>query len=294
MGDGVNNSGWWIAVATVVAVVIAFIAFKFSRFVIPAIRALVAFDRLSSRAEELAKRSAETLGADSIVELASIARLLRLAGQNRVIRAITDYRDGDIQSLGKPVQMVFSLLSSEESGAVIRLFIKFNDAAKSDIGDIPRDTPLWFFKECLRTAIKLWEQTNRKPIGPIFQQARSFVLAGALVTGAGQKPLETNYPIGESVSAAVVPREAGHLEKVSDLAASTSSTVIDNAAEIEGPKVVRIPVSGYLRSIWTLFWSSLRHPLTATAIDLSTGRVVNEDIPDGETAHTDHLVEPSV
>lgn len=44
----------------------------------------------------------------------------------------------------------------------------------------------------------------------------------------------------------------------------------------ETRKVVRTfhtPWGSYLRSMWNLFWSAIRHPLSETTIDLSTGRV---------------------
>jgi hypothetical protein len=37
---------------------------------------------------------------------------------------------------------------------------------------------------------------------------------------------------------------------------------------------VRIPPLAYLRAMWNLFWSAIRHPLSETTIDLSTGRVL--------------------
>jgi hypothetical protein len=37
---------------------------------------------------------------------------------------------------------------------------------------------------------------------------------------------------------------------------------------------VRIPPLAYLRSMLSLFWSAIRHPLSETTIDLSTGRVL--------------------
>lgn len=37
---------------------------------------------------------------------------------------------------------------------------------------------------------------------------------------------------------------------------------------------VRIPPLAYLRAMWNLFWSAIRHPLSDTTIDLSTGRVL--------------------
>lgn len=37
---------------------------------------------------------------------------------------------------------------------------------------------------------------------------------------------------------------------------------------------VRVPPLAYLRAMATLFWSSIRHPLSDTTIDLSTGRVL--------------------
>jgi hypothetical protein len=51
--------------------------------------------------------------------------------------------------------------------------------------------------------------------------------------------------------------------------------------ELEPPEVlaewvwrVRIPPSAYLRACATLFWNAVRHPLSETTIDLSTGRVL--------------------
>ncbi|MFO0824497.1 MAG: hypothetical protein U0792_15505 [Gemmataceae bacterium] len=37
---------------------------------------------------------------------------------------------------------------------------------------------------------------------------------------------------------------------------------------------VRISPLAYLRAMWNLFWSAIRHPLSETTIDLSTGRVL--------------------
>jgi hypothetical protein len=37
---------------------------------------------------------------------------------------------------------------------------------------------------------------------------------------------------------------------------------------------VRIPPLAYLRAMGNLFWSAIRHPLSETTIDLSTGRVL--------------------
>lgn len=37
---------------------------------------------------------------------------------------------------------------------------------------------------------------------------------------------------------------------------------------------VRIPWWAYLRSMWTMYWSAILHPLSETTIELSTGRVL--------------------
>jgi hypothetical protein len=37
-----------------------------------------------------------------------------------------------------------------------------------------------------------------------------------------------------------------------------------------------IPVSGFVRAMGNILWSSLRHPFELTAIDLSTGQVIDE------------------
>ena len=42
----------------------------------------------------------------------------------------------------------------------------------------------------------------------------------------------------------------------------------------EAVETIRIPPFAYLRAMGNLFWSSIRHPLSETTIDLSTGRVL--------------------
>ena len=37
---------------------------------------------------------------------------------------------------------------------------------------------------------------------------------------------------------------------------------------------IRMSPLAYLRAMWNLFWSAIRHPLSDTTIDLSTGRVL--------------------
>src|SRR5262249_17884970 len=37
---------------------------------------------------------------------------------------------------------------------------------------------------------------------------------------------------------------------------------------------IRIAPLAYLRAMWTLFWSAVRHPLSDTIIELKTGRVL--------------------
>jgi len=37
---------------------------------------------------------------------------------------------------------------------------------------------------------------------------------------------------------------------------------------------VRVSPVAYLRAMWNLFWSAIRHPFSETTIDLSTGRVL--------------------
>jgi hypothetical protein len=37
---------------------------------------------------------------------------------------------------------------------------------------------------------------------------------------------------------------------------------------------VRVSPLAYLRAMWNLFWSAIRHPFSETTIDLSTGRVL--------------------
>ena len=44
--------------------------------------------------------------------------------------------------------------------------------------------------------------------------------------------------------------------------------------DADGPLVVRIPWWAYLRAMANLYWSCVRHPLSETTIDLSTGRIL--------------------
>ncbi len=37
---------------------------------------------------------------------------------------------------------------------------------------------------------------------------------------------------------------------------------------------VRVSPAAYLRAVWSLLWSAIRHPLSDTTIDLCTGRVL--------------------
>lgn len=40
---------------------------------------------------------------------------------------------------------------------------------------------------------------------------------------------------------------------------------------------ITISPGAYLRSMWNLFWSSIRHPLSETTIELRTGRILATD-----------------
>lgn len=44
--------------------------------------------------------------------------------------------------------------------------------------------------------------------------------------------------------------------------------------QLETVFAFRIPWWAYLRAMWNLLWSCIRHPLSETTIDLSTGRVL--------------------
>lgn len=37
---------------------------------------------------------------------------------------------------------------------------------------------------------------------------------------------------------------------------------------------VYIPPAAYLRTIWAILWTTFRHPLTTTLIDVTTGKVL--------------------
>ena len=36
--------------------------------------------------------------------------------------------------------------------------------------------------------------------------------------------------------------------------------------------LIRISPLAFLRAMWTILWNALRHPLTTTVVDLSTGK----------------------
>jgi hypothetical protein len=57
------------------------------------------------------------------------------------------------------------------------------------------------------------------------------------------------------------------LEKQSQRHAILKSTIRDEA---------RIPPCAFLRAMVSIAWSSIRHPLSTTLIDLSTGYVIRE------------------
>jgi hypothetical protein len=51
---------------------------------------------------------------------------------------------------------------------------------------------------------------------------------------------------------------------------------LDTVSEDTRTHVLSLSISprAYLQSMWSLFWSAIRHPLSETTIDLSTGRVL--------------------
>lgn len=51
---------------------------------------------------------------------------------------------------------------------------------------------------------------------------------------------------------------------------------LDTVSEGTRTHVLSLTISprAYLRSMWSLFWSAIRHPFSETTIDLSTGRVL--------------------
>ena len=61
--------------------------------------------------------------------------------------------------------------------------------------------------------------------------------------------------------------------------ASPSDPDTDATGQIQErlrPTFIRQSFPAFLRCVWSILWSSFRHPLTPTVIDWSTGRIVNE------------------
>lgn len=58
---------------------------------------------------------------------------------------------------------------------------------------------------------------------------------------------------------------------------SGAATVVANKGPVVAESAAaRISPIAYLRSMWTILWSTFRSPFTVTMIDLSTGRVMEE------------------
>lgn len=72
-----------------------------------------------------------------------------------------------------------------------------------------------------------------------------------------------------------------NVAEVTDRTAELMRTMLVAWPELELPEgirdtvlTVRIPPLAYLRAMFNLFWSAVRHPRSETTIDLSTGRVL--------------------
>jgi hypothetical protein len=42
----------------------------------------------------------------------------------------------------------------------------------------------------------------------------------------------------------------------------------------EEPVIIHVGAVAFLRTMWSLFWTAFRHPLTTTYVDVATGEVV--------------------
>lgn len=79
--------------------------------------------------------------------------------------------------------------------------------------------------------------------------------------------------------AAAIGRLADEIEQLIDLIRYVQIVrpdwgldVPDDLAELVW--TVRVSPQAYLRTMWSLFWSAIRHPLSDTTIDVSTGKVL--------------------
>jgi hypothetical protein len=68
---------------------------------------------------------------------------------------------------------------------------------------------------------------------------------------------------------------------------NSSPAALSAADSQDAPAVSRIPFFSYLRSMWTLYWACILHPLTPTGIDLSTGRVIAPEEANAPTTPDD-------
>ena len=73
-----------------------------------------------------------------------------------------------------------------------------------------------------------------------------------------------------------------HAERLAELMRTIA--VVWEELELETPEeiyeavwTIRISPLAYLRAMWNLFWSSIRHPLSTTVIELKTGRVLRTE-----------------
>lgn len=69
------------------------------------------------------------------------------------------------------------------------------------------------------------------------------------------------------------------IERLAEL--MRTMAVVWEELELETPEeiyeavwTIRVSPQAYLRAMWNLFWSSIRHPLSDTVIELKTGRVL--------------------
>ena len=56
--------------------------------------------------------------------------------------------------------------------------------------------------------------------------------------------------------------------------AGDRSAKVDESIE---PIVIRVGFIPFVRTMWALFWTAFRHPMTTTYIDVATGNVVQPD-----------------
>jgi hypothetical protein len=253
--------------------------------------------KVAAEARDLGARALEEGNLEQAETMAALNHAVDLTSSAAVLFSAAKYRPGDLRSLAGPLQMVFGRLSSEESQRVLVVAMQL-EKADDDPASLSQSERL--LATAITRLLGMWKRVNCKrdkvggsSIESTLRQVRVFLAAGVLTAGTGSNvdlPGDGTPGCESPIVLVQTPAEyEGPAMPITPAACPIEST---QAVEADSePEVRVIPFRGYLRSLWTLFWTALRHPLTTTAIDLSTGKVVtDEDSDDGEIAQARDLV----